>query len=1348
MKFLFFDYEISEYLGGDANLMELEIADECKDEAWNIIQQIFKNKEKLEQYDYYCPDSCDEKIYITRDETSLFLGYIICKLKKVSAIKEVILIDADKKIYSDFEDFESCEDKLSGRNAFARFFKAKVNESDKSLLLANDCYSGMISKVYEKNKTYDFANSEGILTINDKKDIKLYKCQNCGQIVKNDDEMGKRIYSLIYFHIGEEDGYKGFYYLADNGIWPFIAIKKLENDTFELKFKDAAAHFIKDISGIKKIDSNNEWFNVCNEFYSWLEKEEYDNISYNAGKMCDIFSKIFFEGFIELYIETCNAQNIVAEKGNFILKDQATEFIFYPNVNDKSIKYLAKGEYSDASEIYLRHLLFNECGKLIIDKSKENDTPFVLEIDLKLRELVLKIKRDALVKLQQRNKERESVDNFISSGEDTISLSENDTNLNEEIEIKKSLRVINYVLGLDKQIEMWEIKPGELLNDKKLGLCFEPLSVCKQILEQKNLFEKIIDRIQNDSDLINFLTNSNSVKERFEEEQDILEHIYPSDSDLVPNFALVQKVYEIKRKIEVDDNKGKYIPNVAIMGEPGTGKTTISKKIAQCLGFAGIIEKSASSLKGQYVGHTERRTYDAIKEAADKNKVLFIDEAYHLQSDQYGREAVDMLLPLMSGDKKEMEKRDKDDNNDDKNYVTIFTKDNNEYEKIKSEINITNLEIERSDAVPPIWFAGYEDELRTMLSRNSGLYRRMEIIVIPTPSINDLYGAFVKRVKELQGILDNNEKEIKEYFRWASSREHSEYFGNYAGVDTLAEKCKVRIFTDATGEYNRSELIKIIEECKSEIKKQYKVELTNSENKNKQKQFEVQSDVETVLDDIKGEDGKNTPKEKLDEIVSMIFNQEDMLRKGISIPKGALLIGPPGTGKTMLARAVAGEIKKRFENEPEKEMRIAFIPVVATELEDPARIAILFSQADEYDVTIIFIDEIDAIGRHRSENKNYKSLIQLMKEMDGFEAHKGLFVMAATNDPESLDPALKRPGRFDRVIEVSYPTILARRAILCSALKKLKVIADDKKINGEKLFNDFVDELAKATRGYTPAELNNIINEAAILYEKSAKKEKAGEIVEHRNECGDRSSEFEKFKVDVAETIERISVGELNNRGKEKDFAITVNGNNCSSTAIHEVGHGLTSILVGFEPFEKITIVSRGNALGYVVPSKNNIIITKKDYENKIMELLGGRAAEEIFYSEENVSGGARQDIKMATEYAEKMVAELGMSELGLISIKESNKSYIGNDSKYTCSETMKNKAEEQMKAIIDTQYKKVKELLLERKGIVEQLAKYVFEEETISGEIFKVIAKELLDGKTIEEAKALIKSKALEEGE
>jgi len=437
------------------------------------------------------------------------------------------------------------------------------------------------------------------------------------------------------------------------------------------------------------------------------------------------------------------------------------------------------------------------------------------------------------------------------------------------------------------------------------------------------------------------------------------------------------------------------------------------------------------------------------------------------------------------------------------------------------------------------------------------------------------------------------------------------------------------------------------------------------------------------FDDVAGED---EAKENLSEIVNYLHDPTKYREIGASMPKGVLLIGPPGTGKTMLAKAVAGEANVPFFSMSGSEFVEMFVGMGASKVRD------LFKQAKEKAPCIVFIDEIDAIGKKREGNmtgndEREQTLNQLLTEMDGFEGNNGVIILAATNRPESLDPALTRPGRFDRLVPVELPDLKGREEILKVHAKKVR-LADDV---------DF-KQIARMASGASGAELANIVNEAALRA-----------VRENRTYATQR---------DLEESIEVVIAG------YQKKNAILTDKEKWT-VACHEIGHALVAARqTDTAPVQKITIIPRtSGALGYTmqVEQDNHYLMTKTELENQIATLTGGRAAEELMFSE--ISTGAANDIEKATKLARSMVARYGMSEdFDMVAMENVHNQYLGGDASLDCSEETQTKIDSQVVALVKKQHEKASAILRENREKLEELAQYLYKQETITGEEFMEI--------------------------
>ena len=442
----------------------------------------------------------------------------------------------------------------------------------------------------------------------------------------------------------------------------------------------------------------------------------------------------------------------------------------------------------------------------------------------------------------------------------------------------------------------------------------------------------------------------------------------------------------------------------------------------------------------------------------------------------------------------------------------------------------------------------------------------------------------------------------------------------------------------------------------------------------------VKSSEGIKFSDVAGED---EAKENLSEIVDYLHNPDKYKEVGAAMPKGVLLVGPPGTGKTMLAKAVAGEANVPFFSMSGSEFVEMFVGMGASKVRD------LFKQAKEKAPCIVFIDEIDAIGKKRDgqlggNDEREQTLNQLLTEMDGFEGNTGVIILAATNRPESLDPALTRPGRFDRRVPVELPDLKGREDILKVHAKKIKT---DKDIDYSKI--------ARRASGASGAELANIVNEAALR----AVRDKRSFATQE----------------DFEESIEVVIAG------YQKKNAILTDSEK-RIVAFHEVGHALVAALQTHSaPVEKITIVPRtSGALGYTmqVEEGNHYLMSKEEIENKIATFTGGRAAEELTFG--SVTTGAANDIEQATRLARAMITRYGMSDdFGMVAMETLNNQYLGGDTTLACSAETQARIDRQVVELVRKQYDKALGILKDNRDKLEELAGYLYEKETITGEEF-----------------------------
>ncbi len=808
-----------------------------------------------------------------------------------------------------------------------------------------------------------------------------------------------------------------------------------------------------------------------------------------------------------------------------------------------------------------------------------------------------------------------------------------------------------------------------------------------------------------------------------------------------PNYKLIEiilyqpplvpdsKIIELVANAVAHFNLSGRIPTLAFTGPTGVGKTTLAKKTAGLFSDSNGKQKglrvcNASDLKGAYIGHTGRRTAQTLIEAYQNNCILLIDEAYTLMNDQFGEEAVSMLLPLMTGDR-----------------ATI------EWEELDPFNKPVKKSFEFTDGAPVIWFAGYDTELRSTLNQNQGLYRRINFILTmraPTPS--ELYNGAVNYIKTntsemytlngevtkyLLNAFELCKNDIVNFFSSAINNHFSRFFGNYAGMERFCQSCARMLDIDNADKDSITEYIhNVIDRELSELKQQYNAVLSGGGSTNSSGSrsiFEVCHNINCNFDQLAG---YSSIKKELRSMIDMLAHKELCCDYGIRLPKGLLLAGSPGTGKTLLARAFAGELQFSFEQHG-CDKKVAFIPVSASELiasgTDPiSAIRNLFATAADYDCCVIFIDELDAIGKTREYNPYHSALLQLMKEMDGFEKRDSIFVLAATNAPESLDPALVRPGRMEKTISVELPEKSDRQALISLFFSRLKFLQEQPAEH----ISELTTRLAEKTSGFTPSSLENLINSAARLYFNIQRSDpdSIAEIYPHRfSGCQQQDKEawfsqrtvLECFEADINETIDTLLMGEVNAAIKEPHFSLESN-RGCSAVAIHEVGHAIVSIETGGKPFEKITIVPRGNALGYVINDLSQELRTKNDLLNRICISLGGYAAEEVFYGKDNVSIGTVQDLQQATALARKMVECFGMSDdIGRMALTISTSRYLGSNTAYTCSNDYRTIADKAVQDILNEQYKRALDILTLNRGKAQRMAEFVFINENVSGSIF-----------------------------
>lgn len=884
----------------------------------------------------------------------------------------------------------------------------------------------------------------------------------------------------------------------------------------------------------------------------------------------------------------------------------------------------------------------------------------------------------------------------------------------------------------------------------------DPVSVNKNI----KLYGKIKDAIvklgiKNCEALLD-----NTVETR----RDAISKALYSKEGMVPDENVVSAAVQLYHEYE----RTKRIPNIAIVGQAGTGKSTLAKNLGKIFN-KDILHLTPSDFRGGFLGHTKFEVVNRLAEAAKNNQIIFLDEAYQLMKDEFGAEAVTLLLPLMSGDQAKIEA------SLDRAQGDAITIDFGDVETGREGyIKRTNQKTGQSSEEPiepgivPIWISGYENEVRIMINQNQGLYRRLKKVVIKNPVTSELLKQFneglekfaeggdrtARNAAALKKYFDENGVEsLKKYFSWGSQPQNSKYFANHAGVKIFIGSC---IDSIDFGKELGPQIEDIIIASKHEIKRQLS-SVRNEKTENVSDAVDtinVITDIDTRFSDLVG---CNSQIAYMQSIIEMLVNKCIYDNYNINVPKGALMEGLPGVGKTFIARAMAGELQERFQEEA-SDKRFGFVSVSGSELGNkPASyIASIFNTAEEYDAFVLFIDEADAIAKNRNENRYYDRYLELIKQMDGIEKNSNVFILAATNAPENLDPAFVRSGRIDKNLVFDLPDKDSRKVLAKRGIKRrLKTLVNFDP-TGKDSDIDLISALvAKRTLGYTAGDIENVINTAFIMYHQfirySANVNGQGSFInkeffrsypfiKYNKSCGrleisiKDNNEIEDIAVKelyrfIDEEIERKVMGAPNYVKRESDFNTDANGN-CSSIAVHEVGHAIMSLMVG-EKFDSITTIPRGDALGYVSNSELEQI-TKSDFIKRIRVGMGGRIAEEIIYGKDNVSVGALSDMRKATDCARKMIEMWGFSdEFGFMSLSVSTGKYLGNDRCYLCSETFREKSDIAVHEFLQKLYSETFGMLSDKKALIENLAKRVFDEETMTGEDFRKVYEEELNRQT-----------------
>ncbi len=833
----------------------------------------------------------------------------------------------------------------------------------------------------------------------------------------------------------------------------------------------------------------------------------------------------------------------------------------------------------------------------------------------------------------------------------------------------------------------------------------------------------------------------------FEKDDRIIEKVSVSATDWLPiiNNAARGKTGIIDY-IEKNYGSSKElppIPNFAIMGDAGTGKTTLALNLAKnCFGavYKAVMPNELTEV---YIGHAKGLIGSIIYKMGNMANngqpcILFIDEAYMLfEESKAGSKGTAATMEIIKNLADPTLRTPID--------ISSFS------EKDKAGFGFPVNEEFTSVNIPKnfsLWLGGYTERLSVAFQANVGLDRLFTRLILPTPFPSRLIDRFHDLMidsaqndpeiasEEVESLLAKGKPSyyrVSDFVRWVTSPTFSQIFGNYAGIEKLKTDCinHIRLTGDDTDMWPEA-IERALKAKREDVKERYKYSLVSELGK---LPFEAVTDIRETFDDY---DGNDSIKAEMSDIIDMMVNEEMHRERGISLPKGALMMGPPGTGKTYLARCMAGELQKRL-SDAESEKTTAFFIVSGPELKgtiNPAKtISALFSSADEYDYVIIFIDEIDAIGKKRELQQNFGPLIQLMKEMDGFVDRNNVFVLAATNAPDDLDAALKREGRFDIQLEIGEPDKKTSELLFRRYLNKYG-------IDYHKLKDTQKSRLSRLLAGYTPAQVKADLNETVLLYyriQEWLKKRKADEErleYAHRKNADDNGYagegvneddiDIDLLLLDLKEVIDVKKIGRRRDKSKkdeilsEEDFPGKKNSG-LASTAIHETGHALMNLIFD-RKIERITVLSRANYLGYVQPGIDSDDSKSREYfTQSIMISMGGRVAEEIIYGPDNISTGASSDIQMATDTAKRMALLWGFSKnLGFMAMSAYTGGYLGGSMVPIVSDGYMLKAEEEINAILKDCYEKTQKILSENKEILKDLAYEVYTKLEMTGEELK----------------------------
>lgn len=871
--------------------------------------------------------------------------------------------------------------------------------------------------------------------------------------------------------------------------------------------------------------------------------------------------------------------------------------------------------------------------------------------------------------------------------------------------------------------------------------------------------------------------------------------------DLGENIsAVVKRDYAAYQNSMQGRGEAGQVPLYAFLGEHGTGKSSTAEMLAEMY-ERELVRISPAILASPYKGQQEdtlsrelRAIYAGDNDSEGKKRlgvdtnrvIILIDPAELFGNDSHSKDVIPMIEQILNGEKRELHCRLSDQ--DGESFIlelidppVIWL----EGDELETQKCIFNEAPKLCAMYKKLYFDApspqkLSDKLIALLSgksipgngisesNNPGSNDSGNSISTIDPSENnhptDMVPGDGMAVDEkgdrgesvMKNAVQKCRAEFGHFFAWANSEAFKQYFDNYKWLHRFHEMLKSE-FLMAGGMLDINEACNIIKKLITEEKKRINREYScryRQEHKN-ERHFEITKDIPEGFNDFAGYEPIKT------EFMNLIHMYQGNKKYGNIVPPGGVLfVGPPGTGKTHFARCLAGEVQERFD-EDHNYKQCCFISVSAAELVGNAdKIRVLFRDAASYDFGIIFIDEIDTIGRSRQYGSNpyYSELTVLMTELDGFEEHRNVFVIAATNAPDTLDPALKRPGRFDREIVMDYPNREDRQAIIHYYLKKYYDLIGIDDLDSRKDIEGVVEEMITLTNSRSISMIKTMINDAMILFveskedvrnyfadkenddraddrndndietdkpvrdradkesfddsmkEKERTRHYAGKYSQLRERLGDEKS-FNSFLVKLCfEEVHARSIAGRRNDFEEDTFSMSENKGK-SSIAVHGIGHAMISLVCGV-PFEHITVRGRGKVGGYLLRSneEGELAITKSFMENQIKISMAGRIAEEVVYGEEEVSNGASKDILDATYYVRMMVRRFGMSELGFMALQDERDSFLGGSNVYLCSASLIAEAERIERDILKRLYEETKDFLEENKGFLITSAKYLFD--------------------------------------